>query len=388
MKNLTPLLTAGLSATVLLTACGGGGGGDSTVAAGTLKVSLTDAPSCGFDNVFVTVSKVRVHKSSDAADTDAGWSEIVLTAPRKIDLLGLVNGKLEDLGQTSLPAGTYNQVRLVLVPNTGTTAANSVVPTGGSETALVTPSGVQSGIKLNGNFEVGAGATTDIALDFDACKSFVKRGNGSFSLKPVIRLIPMVASGAISGYVDKSAAGPQTLVSAQVNGVTVRSTVPDSEGFFSLSPLEAGTYVVVATGASRSTDVINAVPVAAKATTALSTSTAPLLTTVSTMGTLSGTVLPADAEGSVAAFQAISGGPVASIRYSAANATTGEYSLALPLAAPRYGQYSSTLPLTFATQGTLAGKYAVQAGAAGYQTQSVDIDLAGGNVTRNFTLVK
>lgn len=386
MKTMTPLLIAGLSGTVLLAACGGGGGDSGGT--GTLKVSLTDAPACGFDNVYVTVSKVRVHKSSDAPEADAGWSEIVLTTPRKIDLLGLVNGKLEDLGQTTLASGTYNQMRLVLVPNSGTTVANSVVPTGGTETALATPSGVQSGIKLNGNFEVATGGTTEIALDFDACKSIVQRGNGSYGLKPVIRMIPMVSSGAINGYVDKGAVGSQTVVSAQLNGVVVRSTVPNSEGFFSLSPLEAGNYVVVVTGASRATDVVNAVPVTAKGTTALSTVTAPLLTASATMATLSGTVLPADAEGSVTAFQAMPGGPVASISYSAANGTTGAYTLPLSLAAPRYGQYSSTLPLSLSAQSTLAGKYSVQAGATGYVTQSADIDLTGGNVTRNFALAK
>lgn len=388
MKKMhAPILIAGLSGAVLLAACGGGGG-DTTTAAGTLKVSLTDAPACGFDKVFVTVSKVRVHKGGDATEGESGWSEIVLTAPRKIDLLNLVNGKLEDLGQTSLPAGTYNQIRLVLVPNSGTTMANSIVPTGGTEIALATPSGVQSGIKLNGSVEVTGGATTEIALDFDACKSIVTRGNGSYGLKPVIRMIPMVSSGTINGYVEKAAVGPQSAVSAQLNGVVVRSTVPDSEGFFSLSPLEAGNYVVVVSGTSRSTDIINAVPVTAKGTTALSTSAAPLLIATSGMGTVSGTVLPADAEGSVTAVQSVSSGPTASIRYIAANGTTGEYTMPLPLAAPRYGQYSSTLPISFTAQTALAGKYALQAGATGYQTQSADIDLAGANLTRNFSLVK
>ena len=56
MKTVhAPILIAGLSGAVLLAACGGGGG-DAKAAAGTLKVSLTDAPACGFDNVFVTVN--------------------------------------------------------------------------------------------------------------------------------------------------------------------------------------------------------------------------------------------------------------------------------------------------------------------------------------------
>ena len=127
-----------------LAACGGGGDDGSTVTpasgTGTLRVALTDAPACGFDHVYVTVERVRVHQTSSANDNDAGWSEIVLNPTQRIDLLGLTNGVLAELGQTPLGAGQYQQVRLVLSPNRGGTPANSVVPTGGIETALDTPS--------------------------------------------------------------------------------------------------------------------------------------------------------------------------------------------------------------------------------------------------------
>ena len=47
-------------------------------------------------------------------------------------------------GQTQLPAGKYTQLRLVLAANDATHPfANSVVPSGGSEVALTTPSGQQ-----------------------------------------------------------------------------------------------------------------------------------------------------------------------------------------------------------------------------------------------------
>lgn len=376
-----------VSAAGLLAACGGGGGDPST---GTLKVALTDAPACGFDEVNVTVSKVRVHRNSTAGEGDSGWSEIVLSPARKINLLDLTNGVLEDLGQTTLPTGTYNQMRLVLAPNTGAAPlSNSVVPTNGTETALDTPSAVQSGIKLNGDFEVVEGGTTELALDFDACKSIVNRGNGSYGLKPVIRIIPMITSGAINGYVDPTAiASGNPVVSAQVNGVVMRSTVPAADGAFSLSPLEAGTYTVVLTADNRASDIVAAVPVTPQASTVLSNSGTPLLTTASTSNTLTGKLLPPEAEGALDAFQAIPSGPTVAIRYQGANVTTGDYSMTLPVAAPRYGQYSSTLPLTLAPQDGIAGKYIVQATAIGYQSQSADIDASSGAVTRDFTLVK
>src|SRR5437763_218128 len=104
----------------LIAACGGGGGIGGTGSAGalgTLNVSLTDAPSCGYDAVNVTIQKVRVHKSASAADSDSGWSEVNLGAGKRVNLLTLTNGVLESLGQTALPAGKYTQLRLVLADN-------------------------------------------------------------------------------------------------------------------------------------------------------------------------------------------------------------------------------------------------------------------------------
>ena len=112
-SRLAAVLAAGL-----LAACGGGGGeGGGIGGTGTLHVSLTDAPSCGYDHVNVTIDRVRVHQSASAADADSGWSEVVLSPARRVDLLTLSNGVLEDLGQTQLPAGKYTQLRLVLAPN-------------------------------------------------------------------------------------------------------------------------------------------------------------------------------------------------------------------------------------------------------------------------------
>src|SRR5215813_2289132 len=76
---------------VFVAGCGSGGdgGGGATAQPGTVSVSMTDAPACGFDEVNVTVSKVRVHQSSSADDNSAGWTDITLSPPRKINLLDL-----------------------------------------------------------------------------------------------------------------------------------------------------------------------------------------------------------------------------------------------------------------------------------------------------------
>jgi hypothetical protein len=380
-------LLSSLSAAALLSACGGGG--SSTAAGqGTLSASLTDAPACGFDQVNVTVSKLRAHQSSSANENDAGWSDITLNPAVKVNLLDLSNGVLKALGQTSLPAGHYTQLRLVLSPNGGATPlANSVVPTNGTETALVTPSGMQSGIKLINEFDIAANSKTDLTLDFDACKSIVTRGNGSYGMKPVIRVTPMATSGGIVGEVNTALVASKPVVTAQVDGVVVKSTVPDSTGVFNLSPLSAGTYTVVVTSDAHASEVITGVPVTAQGLTAVSTTATPLpMPAASASNTVSGTILPVAAEGSAQATQSF-GGAALTIAYKAADTTTGAYSFALPVGAPMLGQFGA-LPIALTAQTASAGKYAVSASASGYKTSTAtSVDVTPGNVTTDFTLL-
>lgn len=379
--------------------CGGGGGGGEAAPAasgpGTLGVSLTDAPACGFDKVYVTVVKVRVHQSSSASDTDAGWTDIALSPAQKIDLLSLNNGVLFNLGETPLPAGHYTQLRLVLDPNTATGLTNSVVPTGGVETALVTPSAVQSGIKLVNQFDVASGERVDLLLDFDACKSIVKRGNGTYALKPVIKVIPFVPNG-IKGFVDLALLGSTVTVTAQQNGVIVQTTAPNAlTGEFFLARLAPGNYDVVVTANGRATAVVATVPVASTTSIVnVSNNVTPITMPVSATHNVSGTALlnPASATEAtyVAAKQTFGAAPIVTVKFVAADDSTttlGAYALTLPVGAPLLGQYSATLPIALAAQAGVAGKYTVEASATGYQTQSVSKDISAADVTQNFTLV-
>ncbi|OGB26745.1 MAG: hypothetical protein A3I66_21535 [Burkholderiales bacterium RIFCSPLOWO2_02_FULL_57_36] len=394
-------LVASLSAAGLLAACGGGGGGSSPPP-GTLGVSMTDAPACGYDAVNVTVRAVRVHQSSSAGENDGGWATITLPVPKKINLLNLTNGVLEELGQTSLAAGHYTQLRLVLDPNNGNSMANSVIltttPTNTTEISLDTPSAVQSGIKLTNQFEVLSNQRVDLVLDFDACKSIVTKGSGAYALKPVITVIPTVMNG-IDGYVNTSLLSSNVMVSAQQNGVVVRSTVPDTAGKFTLARLAPGNYDVVITADGRATAVIGTVPVASTSSRVdVSTSAAPIVLQTSATRNIGGTVLLSPSSttevGYVAAQQTFAAGPKVTVKYRGADISNGTYSLAsLPTAAPQYGQYSATLPITLTTQTTTTpgtGKYLLEASALGYVTQTnASVDLTPADQSGiDFTLVK
>src|SRR5260370_2966332 len=300
MKKKWEGLLCALSIPVMLAGCGGGGGGDGASApTGTLHVAMTDAPSCGFDHVYVTVDKVRVNASSTAGDSDGGWTDIALPAPQKVDLLSLTNGVLTDLGRAPLAAGRYQQLRLVLVQNQGSTPANSVVVSGTTtEQPLTTPSATQSGYKIIQPFTVQPNTLVDLVLDFNACKSIVQRGNGTYSLKPVVTATPTVVSGTVAGYVAPSEAG--ATVYAEQNGQIIRGTTADSNGQFVLTPLVQSStnsnYDIVIVDNTlpngHATGIVRSVPVIASTTTTVATSGTPITLPASATNTAAGLATP------------------------------------------------------------------------------------------------
>ena len=375
---LTTLAVAGLAA------CGGGGGNSAD--SGTLRLALTDAPSCGYDAVNITVVKVRVHQSSSAGDNDSGWSEIVLNPARRLNLLNLTNGVLDELGQTPLPTGKYTQLRLVLADNgVATPLANSVIPTGGAEVALRTPSGQQSGVKANINIDVAANKLADFVLDFDACKSVVVAGNsGQYLLKPVVSVIPRYVSG-VAGFVDLATlANGNTSMSLQQAGVVIKATTPDSTGKFVLQPVAPGAYTLVMTAPGRTTMVVTNVAVAADTVTSVNASGTALISPASPSGTVTGTA-PVDAL--VRALQPLTGGTTIEVAGRYVNSTTGVYSYPLAVNAPLVAPYVPAPGLLlFVSDAAVAGKYTLRASLTGFadKTSVLATLAAGGTITTNF----
>jgi hypothetical protein len=401
MKNIKPFsssksrtwMTASVLA-ALVAGCGGGGGDGGSSTSGTLGVSLTDAPACGFDEVNVTVTKVRVHQSSSAGENDGGWTDITLSPARKINLLDWNNGGITALGETPLAAGHYSQLRLVLDPNTSNGLANSIVLVGSNtETPLVTPSAVQSGIKLVKEFDVASGQRVDLLMDFDACKSIVKRGNGVYALKPVIRVVPFVLNG-INGFVDTAMLSSGVMVTAQQNGVIVQTTAPNTTtGEFFLARLPAGSYDVVLTANGRSTAVIAGVLVATSTSVVPVSNTVTRITMPTSLNrTVSGTAVLNPVSTTelayVAAKQTFGSAPTVTVKSMAADDLNGgAYSLSLPVGEPLLGSFNTVLPINFTVQAGMAGKYSVAASATGYQTQSFSKDISVANATQAFVLV-
>jgi hypothetical protein len=371
---------AGAAGALALAGCGGGGGGISGTGAaeGTVTFAITDAPACGFDAVNITIEKLRVHTSSTAADGDAGWIDVPVV-PTRLDLLTLSNGVVETLGQAALPAGRYNQLRLVLAEN-GRQApwANSVVPSGGRETALTTPSAQQSGLKLNVGIDVPAGEVLDVVIDFDACQSVVRRGNsGQYNLKPKVTVTPLLSPAGyrVVGYVTPAMAAVGTAVSVQTAGMPMKATVPDPQGRFVLYPVPIGAYDLVVSSSGRVTAVLTGVPVTASSHTVLNGVATPIDPPALQLGTrdVPGTVTPASA--SVRALQRLGGSREVEVAWAPVDALDGSFRFTLPIDAPVVAAWAADpLAWNFVADTGATGIYTVEA-RTGFAAQRQGIDV-------------
>ncbi len=196
-----------------------------------LNVRLTDAPG-DYEEVNIDIQSVEIHSSG--GNQNSGWVSLDVESGT-YNILELTNGLDTLLATAELPAGKISQIRLVL-------GNNNSVKINGVINSLSTPSAQQSGLKLNLNAELTEGITYNITLDFDAARSIVKKGNGSYSLKPVIRALEAATSGAIKGTVIPLDATPAVFAIAGTD--TIATAYTDEAGKFILRSIPAGTYKV------------------------------------------------------------------------------------------------------------------------------------------------
>lgn len=196
-----------------------------------LEVALTDSPG-DYEEVNIDIQGVEVHRAD--GNQNSGWVALDINEG-VYDILKLTNGLDTLLGAVDLPSGRVSQIRLLL-------GANNTLKVAGEMKPLSTPSGQQSGLKLNVQTDLTGGVTYRITLDFDAARSIVAKGNGDYSLKPVIRAVTEATSGAIKGQIAPVEATPA--VFAILGSDTVGTAFPDSVGYFMLRGIAPGTYKV------------------------------------------------------------------------------------------------------------------------------------------------
>jgi hypothetical protein len=231
---------------------------------GTLSVRLTDKPFPFSEVASVNIFVVRVDaKTATTTDDDAedvsdmdGWRTIA-TPNDDFDLLDLQNGVTANLGEATLPTGTYRGFRLVIDP-----ARSNVVLTNGTQPDVMWPSAAQSGIKIQLDEDITVTEEGSVMiLDFDVGRSFVMRGNSisqnGLLFKPVIRAVATDVTGSISGVVRGDLLTGALIAGATVELLTVgsllddanpdhvvASTVTNANGAFTFTYVMPGSYVL------------------------------------------------------------------------------------------------------------------------------------------------
>jgi hypothetical protein len=182
---------------------------------GTLKLNLTDAPIAdaeAVEGVYITIDSIAYHIN------DQWVEDTSFNGPQKFNLLDLTGGVIAPLSNLTLSSGEVTQIRFMFdvtqdgddtSTDPGSYIAIDPDGTADGETSddeihtLFVPSGDQTGYKANGPFTVPANGTVEITADFDVRKSVHLTGEGTYILRPTIRLVVNDQAGKIAGgFID------------------------------------------------------------------------------------------------------------------------------------------------------------------------------------------
>jgi hypothetical protein len=202
------MITVTISGLLALAGCSGGSGGDPE-GTGKVNLSITDAPLDDVSSVVIQFSGVAFKRAGAAAEV----VQNLAPSPRQIDLLQYQEGRAALLlDQVSLPAGSYEWVRLI-VDNEPNVRDSYLMLGSGEECELRVPSGAESGLKLNRGFTLAAAGSVALTIDFDLRKSLHappgQQGSTptctqAYLLRPTLRIVDDANVGAIAGAVDSA----------------------------------------------------------------------------------------------------------------------------------------------------------------------------------------
>lgn len=176
MKLSLPTLSAALLLTAALTGCADQLSDVQPQPVAATQQSDLKKTNSAIQAVLIDLAKVEVHGAQGArttlTDVAAGPYNL-LTAGSNTTLLFTTR---------RLPAGSIQGLRLVLGNNSKIQLAD------GTLLKLDTPSGTTSGLKVQLEEVVATANTTyQVRVKFTVERDIVRRGNGTFGLKPVLR---------------------------------------------------------------------------------------------------------------------------------------------------------------------------------------------------------
>ena len=201
MQRHMRVVLAGMVALPLCVGCGGGGAGSST-----MNLSIADGPIESASNVVIQFTGVELQPRGGGSAVTFNFS-----SPKQLDLLTLQNGNAATLlSGASVPAGSYDWIRLLLSVGSNGAVAGSYIEINGAQYPIIVPSGEQTGLKLVQGFTMTANQVANFTIDFvleqavAAPPGQMVGGVQAYLLRPAMRLIDNVQAGEITGTVALS----------------------------------------------------------------------------------------------------------------------------------------------------------------------------------------
>ncbi|UCC15966.1 MAG: DUF4382 domain-containing protein [Dehalococcoidales bacterium] len=219
MNNLI-IRVLSLIAVFSLIFIGACGGDDSSEAdTGIIVIGVTDKPDENISAIKVTTKLIEGNVGGTG--NESGW-QTLLDVEKNFDLIA-VAGIEKTLGETEIPAATYNQIRMHV--------ESVVVTLNGKDVEAKVPSGI---IKLVQPYEIKADEKTVVTFDFDAEQSVVVTGADDIIFKPVVKLL--VRKGDEPFRAETTTREEEKVGEMKVQGVSASEFAPmiygDKDGFF------------------------------------------------------------------------------------------------------------------------------------------------------------
>jgi hypothetical protein len=203
-----------------------------------LTLFLTDAPA-DYDQVNIEILRIEIRSTNDLGEDY--WRVLRFNNPGVYNLLEFRNGIDTLLSSVDLPPGRISQVRLIVGSNNSIMVDSNLLPL-----PLVLPSMQESGLKLNVHADLREGQERKLWIDFDAARSVIETGNGSYLLKPVLRTFTLSETGSLKGNIQPQVADATVYAIA---GLDTLAAIPDANtGDFLIRGLTPGMWKVVAQG--------------------------------------------------------------------------------------------------------------------------------------------
>lgn len=227
---------------------------------GRVTLSVTDAPVDGVEQVVVQFSRVTF------VDDDDQRERINLSPALQIDLRALNGGdSVELVSAKSLPEGRYGRIEF-RIDGSPTTTESFVVEAGGTERVpLYVPDDASVKLAVATDFKVDTDSSVALTVDFDLRRSLFKNDDGTYALRPQLRVVIDDQAGKVSGSIaaglldDCGSAAiyafrGSDITPDDVDGLgvepvnsTIVSVADDGSGSYAVAFLEAGSYTLALT---------------------------------------------------------------------------------------------------------------------------------------------